>query len=425
MDWNWLDGTELRHLPAFVTSLAIGLLIGLERERHAGVKAGLRTFALVALFGALGAFLSEQTGSPAVLVAGILIVAAMIITAYATDPTQQEPWTTTVVAVLVCYALAAMVWFDHATTAVMLAIIITALLYFKAELRGITTRLERRDLISILQFGVLMFVILPILPDQNYGPYAVINPRQVWIIVVLISGISLAGYVAFRLIGQRYGAPLLGIFGGLVSSTATTLVYARHGREHPELAPTATVVILLASLVLLVRLAVLTAFMAPQLLRTLLPLFGFGLLPGVVSLAYLGWRNRAAGNNGPVPDIKNPTELRTALAFGAMYAGVLLLAAWLSDIAGSAGLYAVALISGLTDVDAITLSSLRLFNLGALAGGQVAIAVVLAIIANTVFKLGLVLVVGGQPLFRRCAGTMTAVVAGLVVALVVTKPAAL
>ncbi len=425
MDWNWLDGTELRHLPAFMTSLAIGLLIGLERERHAGVKAGLRTFALVALFGALGAFLSEQTGSPAVLVAGILIVAAMIITAYATDPTQQEPWTTTVVAVLVCYALAAMVWFDHATTAVMLAIIITALLYFKAELRGITTRLERRDLISILQFGVLMFVILPILPDQNYGPYAVINPRQVWIIVVLISGISLAGYVAFRLIGQRYGAPLLGIFGGLVSSTATTLVYARHGREHPELAPTATVVILLASLVLLVRLAVLTAFMAPQLLRTLLPLFGFGLLPGVVSLAYLGWRNRAAGNNGPVPDIKNPTELRTALAFGAMYAGVLLLAAWLSDIAGSAGLYAVALISGLTDVDAITLSSLRLFNLGALAGGQVAIAVVLAIIANTVFKLGLVLVVGGQPLFRRCAGTMTAVVAGLVVALVVTKPAAL
>jgi uncharacterized membrane protein (DUF4010 family) len=425
MDWNWLDGTELRHLPAFVTSLAIGLLIGLERERHAGVKAGLRTFALVALFGALGAFLSEQTGSPAVLVAGILIVAAMIITAYATDPTQQEPWTTTVVAILVCYALAAMVWFDHATTAVMLAIIITALLYFKAELRGITARLERRDLISILQFGVLMFVILPILPDQNYGPYAVINPRQVWIIVVLISGISLAGYVAFRLIGQRYGAPLLGIFGGLVSSTATTLVYARHGREHPELAPTATVVILLASLVLLVRLAVLTAFMAPQLLRTLLPLFGFGLLPGVVSLAYLGWRNRAAGNNGPVPDIKNPTELRTALAFGAMYAGVLLLAAWLSDIAGSAGLYAVALISGLTDVDAITLSSLRLFNLGALAGGQVAIAVVLAIIANTVFKLGLVLVVGGQPLFRRCAGTMTAVVAGLVVALVVTKPAAL
>lgn len=421
MNWNWLEGTELRHLPAFVTSLAIGLLIGLERERHAGAKAGLRTFALVALFGALSALLSEQTGSPAALVAGMLIVAAMIITAYATDPAQEEPWTTTIVAMLVCYALAAMVWFDHATTAVMLAIVMTALLYFKAELRGITTRLERRDLISILQFGVLMFVILPILPNQDYGPYGVINPRQVWIIVVLISGVSLAGYVGFRLIGQRYGAPLLGIFGGLVSSTATTLVYARHGREHPELAPTATVVILLANLVLLVRLAVLTAFMAPQLLRTLLPLLGSGLLPGVVSLAYLVWRNRAAREDGPVPDIKNPTEMRTALVFGAIYAFVLLLAAWLSDIAGAAGLYAVALVSGLTDVDAITLSNVRLFNMGSLASGQVAIAVVLAIIANTLFKLGLVLVAGGRPLFSRCAWTMAAVAAGLVIALVLTK----
>jgi len=421
MNWKWLEGTELAHLPAFVTSLAIGLLIGLERERHAGAKAGLRTFALVALFGALSALLSEQTGSPVALVAGMLIVAAIIITAYATDPTQEEPWTTTVVAMLVCYALAAMVWFDHATTAVMLAIVTTALLYFKAELRGITTRMERRDLISILQFGVLMFVILPILPDQDYGPYGVINPRQVWIIVVLISGVSLAGYVGFRLIGQRYGTPLLGIFGGLVSSTATTLVYARHGRNHPELAPTATVVILLANLVLLVRLAVLTAFMAPQLLRTLLPLLGSGLLPGVVSLAYLGWRNRAARGHGPVPDIKNPTEMRTALVFGAIYAVVLLLAAWLSDIAGEAGLYAVALVSGLTDVDAITLSNLRLFNMGALPSGQVAIAVVLAIIANTLFKLGLVLVAGGRPLFGRCAGTMAAVAAGLVIALVLAK----
>jgi len=161
--------------------------------------------------------------------------------------------------------------------------------------------------------------------------------------------------------------------------------------------------------------------MAPQLLRTLLPLLGSGLLPGVVSLAYLGWRNRAARGHGPVPDIKNPTEMRTALVFGAIYAVVLLLAAWLSDIAGEAGLYAVALVSGLTDVDAITLSNLRLFNMGALPSGQVAIAVVLAIIANTLFKLGLVLVAGGRPLFGRCAGTMAAVAAGLVIALVLAK----
>ena len=122
-----------------------------------------------------------------------------------------------------------------------------------------------------------------------------------------------------------------------------------------------------------------------------------------------------------MPDINNPTEIRTALTFAAVYAAVLLLAAWLSDIAGTAGLYAVALVSGLTDVDAIALSSLRLFNMGNLASGQVAIAVVLAIIANTVFKLGLVLMVGGRPLFGRCAGTMAAVAVGLVIALVLIK----
>jgi uncharacterized membrane protein (DUF4010 family) len=415
-----LHGTDLERLPAFAASLAIGLLIGLERERHPGAKAGLRTFALVGLFGAAAALLSEKTGSPAILIAGLLLVGAMIIAAYARDEEQHEPGTTTVIAVVVCYVLAAMVWLDFESLAVMLAIVTTSLLYFKSELRGITEKLERRDLISMLQFAVLTFIVLPILPNQDYGPYAAINPYQIWTMVVLISGVSLAGYVAMRMVGLRYGAPLLGVFGGLVSSTATTLVYARHSREHVDMRGTAVTVIVLANLMLLVRLAILTAFVSPAILGTVLPVLGGGLLVG---LAGLGFGNawRAWGGISPMPDIKNPTELRTALTFAAGYAVVLLLAAWLSDIAGAAGLYVVALVSGLTDVDAITLSSLRLFNINNLASGQVATAVVLAIIANTVFKLGLVLVAGGRPLFGRCAGNMAAVAIGLVIALLLVK----
>ena len=420
MELIWLHGTELERLPAFAASLAIGLLIGLERERHPGAKAGLRTFALVALFGAAAALLSEKTGSPAILIAGLLLVGAMIIAAYVRDDEQHEPGTTTVIAVVVCYVLAAMVWLDFEALAVMLAIITTSLLYFKAELHGITEKLQRRDLISILQFAVLTFIVLPILPNRDYGPYGALNPYQIWTIVVLISGVSLAGYIAMRMVGLRYGAPLLGVFGGLVSSTATTLVYARHGREHESLRSTAVTVIVLANLMLLVRLAILTAFISPASLRTLLPVLGGGLLLGLAGLVY-GNAWRAPDGVSPMPDIKNPTEIRTALTFAAVYAVVLLLAAWLSDIAGTAGLYAIALISGLTDVDAITLSSLRLFNIGNLASGQVAIAVVLAIIANTVFKLGLVLVVGGRPLFGRCAGNMAAVAIGLIVALLLIK----
>ncbi len=419
MDFYWLQGTELERLPAFATSLAIGLLIGLERERHPGTNAGLRTFALTALFATVAALLSEQTGSPTILVIGLLIVAAMIVTANARDPEQQDPGTTTVVALLLCYGLAAMTWFEYQTLAIMLAIVVTSLLYFKAELRGITERLERRDLISILQFAVLMFIVLPILPDQDFGPHGALNPYQIWTMVVLISGVSLAGYVAVRLVGLRYGAPLLGLFGGLVSSTATTLIYARYAREQETLRRMAVLVIVLANLVLLVRLAVLTAFVAPGLLGTLLPIFGGGLLLGLASLAYL-YTLQGRDDTAPIPDIKNPAELRTALTFGAIYALVLLLAAWLSGLAGAAGLYAVALVSGLTDVDAITLSSFRLFSIGTVEAREVAIAVVLAIAANIVFKLGMVRIVGGRALFVRCAGSMVAVVLGLLAVLLFT-----
>jgi len=144
-----------------------------------------------------------------------------------------------------------------------------------------------------------------------------------------------------------------------------------------------------------------------------------GLLIGLASLAYLHAR-QVRDDTAPIPDIRNPAELRTALTFGAIYAMVLLLAAWLSGLAGAAGLYAVALVAGLTDVDAVTLSSLRLFSIGTVDAREVAIAMVLAIGANIVFKLAMVLIVGGRPLFARCAVSMAAVAAGLVAALLFT-----
>ena len=211
------------HLWAFITSLAIGLLIGLERERKPDAKAGVRTYALVALLGTLAAMLGQETGSGWVLAAGMLVIGAMMMLALAVDPQQdRDPGTTSVVALMICYALGATVWFGYETLAVMLAIATTALLYFKAELHGFSRSLTAKDLISILQFAVLSFVILPILPDRDFGPYGALNPHQIWWMVVLISGVSLAGYTALRIVGPRHGPALIGFFGGLVSSTATT-----------------------------------------------------------------------------------------------------------------------------------------------------------------------------------------------------------
>ncbi|MBK8568508.1 MAG: MgtC/SapB family protein [Nitrosomonadales bacterium] len=408
----------IEFLPQFLASLAIGLLIGLERERRPSSKAGLRTFALVALMGTLAAMLSSKIGSPWLLVTGFCIVGVMIIAAYLTSPTEEnDPGTTTVAALLLCYALGALIWYKQTTLAVMLAIITTTLLYFKPELRGITKRLTRRDLVSILQFLVLTFVILPILPNQNYGPYDTFNPHQIWMMVVLISGLSLAGYVALHWTSQRYGAPLLGLLGGLVSSTATTLVYARHGKISEVMARVSAVVILLSSQVVLMRLAVLSAVVSPNLLAKLLPVMGLGLLFGLI-VTLFDWRKLHTSSNLPMPKTSNPTEILTALSFGLLYAVVLFFSAWISDIAGSGGLYVVALISGLTDVDAITLSSLRLFDLNKLSDDQAVIAISLAFLSNMIFKFGLVVFIGGTTLAKHVAAGFLAMGAGVTVGLI-------
>jgi uncharacterized membrane protein (DUF4010 family) len=413
MDASLLANTGAEQLPRFLSSLAIGLLIGLERERTPSAKAGLRTFALVALLGTLAAMLSEMIDLPWLLVAGWVVVGLMIIAAYFTNPPEEaDPGTTTVAALLLCYGLGALNWFGQTTLAVMLAVGVTALLYFKPELRGMTQRLTRRDLVSILQFAVLTFVVLPILPDRSYGPYGALNPHQVWLMVVLISGISLAGYVALRFFRSRYGAVLLGLLGGLVSSTATSLVYARHSRDNANLVRLSVMVILIANMVVLVRIGVVTMVVAPPVLVHLLPILGTGLLFGLVVLV-AGWRRQRAPMDLPVPETANPTEIHAALGFGLLYGVVLLASAWLTDIAGSKGTYAVALVSGLTDLDAITLSSLRLFELGQLTPAHVAGSVALAYFSNMLFKFGLVLFIGGKELARSAALGFVAICAGV------------
>lgn len=412
-----LPSNDIEALPLFLTSLSIGLLIGLERERNPSAKAGLRTFTLVALFGTLIAMLASQSGSAWLLGAGLLSVAAMIISVYINAPTENnDPGTTTVAALLVCYGLGALVWYGQATLAIMLAIATTTLLYFKPELQGLSQRLTRRDLVSILQFSVLSFVILPILPDTSYGPYNAFNPHNAWMMVVLISGLSLAGYVALHWTGHRYGAPLLGFLGGLVSSTATTMVYARHSKTGEDMCRLSAVVILIASQVVLIRLAVVSAVVSPNVLGKLIPSMGLGLLFGV-AFTLLGWRRLRTSSDLPMPQTSNPTEIHAALSFGLLYVIVLLCSAWLADIAGSGGLYAVAMVSGLTDVDAITLSSLRLFSLDQLSGNQAVTAIAIAFISNMAFKFGMLFFIGGKELAKHVAGGFGAIAAGVTLGL--------
>ena len=411
---DWLP-PGLNVLPRYIVAIGLGLLMGLERERNPAALAGLRTFALTALFGTLAAHLAALTGQPWLIAIGLLLTGGMMIAAYMRPVADRDdPGTTTVAALLLCYGLGVLVWFEQIQLAVMLAIATTTLLYFKPELRGISERLSRKDLLSILQFALLSLIILPLLPDKNYGPYGALNPYQIWWVVVLIVGVGLVGYAALRHAGKR-GMVVVGLLGGLASSTATTLAFSRHARSDEAMARIAVIVIMLANLMVLVRLGVIAAIIAPDIVASLYPVLAGGLVVGGIA-AWYGFRHLHP--HGAIPElaIANPTELRTALGFAALYAVILLLSAWLSDVVGNRALYGVALVSGLTDVDAISLSSLRLFNLDKLAPLNVVNVIILAILANLAFKTTLALSLGGWAKMRHAAFGMGAVALGLIAA---------
>jgi uncharacterized membrane protein (DUF4010 family) len=406
-----MDEVEL--LARYALSVAIGLLIGVERERSATSKAGLRTFALIALAGTLAAQLAALAGLPWLVAPPLFAISAALIFAYNAPPSEEgDRGMTTVLAAVVCYLLGALMWHGASELAVALGLATTALLYFKTELHGFSRDLTRQDVVSFLQFAAITFVVLPVLPDAGYGPYGALNPYRIWLMVVLVSGMSLAGYVALRTVGGRHGPWLVGLLGGVASSTATTLAFARHARAQEQVTHVAAIVILLANLTVLLRIATVTMILLPSLVPHLAPILGGGLGFG---LAYLVWYRQRHAERATEPAIamRNPAEAGVALGFGLLFAVVLLASAWLNDVAGAFGVYGVAVASGLTDVDAITLSTLRLVDNAALAAREGCNAILAAYAANLVFKLGLARTVGGAHLARDVGPGFLAVGAGL------------
>ena len=346
----------------------------------------MRTFALVALLGTLAASAGEPQWTVPV---GLAAVAAMLIVAHSREPAHEDPGTTTVVAALVCYLLGVLAGVGEPALAGALAIGVTALLYFKPEIEGVSTALKRHEQVSILQFLVVTFIVLPILPDRGYGPYAALNPRNIWLMVVLVSGIGLASYVALRAAGSRHSVLMTGILSGLLSSTAATVLYARRSRESAAMERLAFAVVPLANLVPLARIAVLAAVVAPALLWSLAPLLGAALAAGLGAAVF--FVRGVERGDAPVPESANPAEMGTALRFGALYAIVLLAAAWLADVAGHRGLYAAALAAGMVDIDPIVLSALKLFNAGDVPERAAVAMIALAYLANVAFKLVILL----------------------------------
>ncbi len=392
---------EPLHLAqVFAQSMLLGALIGLQRERSKKPIAGIRTFPLIAAMGTLSAVLAKQY-SPWVLAAGMIVMGAYIVTgAIMRWRLKESISTTTQMAILLTFGLGAMMVEGPVFVAIALGVVMAALLQYKSELHSFVEGLQNKDVYAVVQFMLITFVVLPVLPDKTYDAFGVINPRQVWWMVVLISGMSLASYAALKLLGGRYGTLASGVIGGMVSSTATTLTVAR-GTRQSETTAMATAAIMAASGIVFARVAVIVAIVQrPLLLPVLIPMAGL-VLVGLAVAAVFAVRTR--GEEVPLPEVENPCELRFALIFAAMYAVVLFFLAAGRYYLGESGIYAVSAISGLTDMDAIAISVARLRGQEDLAQQTAVRAIIIAGMANMVFKTGLVAAIGNRALLKRTA----------------------
>jgi uncharacterized membrane protein (DUF4010 family) len=389
-------------LQQLAVALGLGLLLGLERERKESSIAGIRTFPLIALFGTVCAQLGQAFGGW-IVAAGLLALAAVVIFAnhVKTKAGDIDPGMTTEIAALLLYVLGALLVAGHMSAAIVLGGVMAVILHMKGPMHNFAAAVGEKDMRAIMQFVVLTLIILPVLPNRDFGPYGVWNPFKIWLMVVLIVGISLGGYVAYKLFGAKAGTLLGGVIGGLISSTATTVSYARRCAAKATLAPLAALVIMIASCLSLARVLVEIAAVAPKSLPEMAPPIAALLVVCILVSAALYFL--APRNNAQMPEQKNPAEIKSAFVFTGLYAGVLLAVAVAKEFFGSAGLYVVAVISGLTDMDAITLSTARLAETGGVDKGTAWRAIIVAAMANFVFKLGVVASLAKGALTARVA----------------------
>ena len=379
----------------FLIALAIGALIGIERERKQVNKsefAGIRTFVLIALMGILSAYINEFY--PNFLVISFLGLIVLVGLSYmvSTRETGDIGITTEVVALLT-FILGALCYTDDGIKiATIFAIIITALLAAKSYIHKFVRKISEKELINTLKFLIIAFVILPLLPDQTMGPLDVFNPYQIWLVVVFISAISYAGYVMMKLVGAERGLGLTGIVGGLVSSTAVTTAMASRVKESEFIMGAAVFATVIASSMMFLRILFEVLVINPDLVSLLMvPMLSMGILG--IALGVLAWKTTKVKEVGEEIKFKNPFSLRPALLFGVLFLVILFMSKIADIYFGSSGLYVASIISGVADVDAITIS-MALLAKTTISQDVAVTAITIAAISNTVMKFGIALFIG-------------------------------
>ncbi len=401
-------------LERLLVALLIGILIGLDRERAEVRKArqifaGVRTFPLVALAGAIPMLLLQQAG-PLLLAVTLLAIAAIAVVSYVRSSATGDIGATTEVAAVATFLLGALAGSGQLVVAGACGVAVAVLLVAKPKLEGFSRALTPEELTAALELAVISVIVLPLLPNRGYGPWHVLNPREIWLVVVLVTALSFVGFMAMRLLGERRGMAVTGAVGGLVSSTAVAMAMAERSRSAPGMGRAAAAAAIVASAIMPLRVAVLAGAVDAAILPRLLPTMGVMALTGLVA-AWVLSRRRPDEPAESAARIRNPFSLVAALSFAAIYAVVLMLVRGADVYLGAGGTYAAASLSAVADVDAVTVAFARL-GPGDYAWRVPAAAVTVAAVTNTLVKLGIGLGMGAGR-FRRYMAVSLGVVAAV------------
>lgn len=402
--------TELAIIGNFILALALGGLIGLEREyarykKHAHDYAGIRTFPLIALFGALSAFLGEKF-NPWILVVGILLMGTLIIISYLVLSRKKYSGATSEVAGFLTFFLGILAYFNEIQLSVLLAVIITVILYSRTMLHHFAERLKTEEMRSTIIFAVIAFVVLPFLPNKGYGPYELFNPFLTWLMVVLISGISFVGYILMKWFGTK-GIGFTGLLGGLASSTAVTLSLTQRSKQHENLYKVLALGVILANMIMLGRMLLEVLFVNPTFfLHLFLPMLFLASVNGLIS--YIIWKQ--ARHISETIKLQSPFALKPALTFAGIFALVLAFLKLANIYLPLNGVYVVSFLSGMANVDAIALS------LSHLAGTSMAYetarqGIILGALGSILAKGSIAYFFGEKKFRRTIVGCFTLLVA--------------
>ncbi len=392
----------------FGVALLIGILIGMQREfsfskgEEREHTAGIRTFALISLCGCASAFISDITHSILPLVAMIGVFGVIFAVTQYADTLNERSGITGEVSALIAFICGIMCYHSQLAVAAALGVMTTLLLSMKPELHGIVKRMSREDLFATLKFAVITAIILPILPNTTFGPapFNEVNPFKIWMLVILISGISFVGYILIKVIGPSKGMGLTGLLGGLASSTALTLSCTQQSRQALALARNFALAITIAWTVMFGRIIVIVGVLnLPLAERITLPM----LIPVAAGLVYCFWLYQKAGRTDNAAEVSfaNPFELWPAISF-ALLVSVILIASKFTEMKwGDSGVLISSVLAGIADVDAISVSLAQLsLNQGGLDAGSAATGIVLAAATNTAVK-GLIVISMGSSGLRR------------------------